>query len=197
MATAKKINNVTKKNTPAQKNKQKGKSEQKNALRKTTRVEPVRDRRSDFILTNKNWNNTLRVQLEEYLKELSLLMKLTDWDIRIDWARKADNDNLAEIIATYGQKRAVLRLGRKFLRDTAGDQRHTLVHELVHCHISNIMDLVWTTHDQVLTNKQAKMLEPSFELSMETTVDGIADALAPMMPLPYWAKKRQSRYAVK
>jgi hypothetical protein len=59
------------------------------------------------------------------------------------------------------------------------------------------MDLVWTTHDQVLTNKQAKMLEPSFELSMETTVDGIADALAPMMPLPYWAKKRQSRYAVK
>jgi|LakMenE18May11ns_1017448.scaffolds.fasta_scaffold9587420_1 hypothetical protein len=197
MATAKKKNNVTKKNTPAQKNKQKSKSEQKSALRKTTRVEPVRDRRSDFILTNKNWNNTLRAQLEDYLKELSLLMKLTDWDIRIDWARKADNDNLAEIIATYGQKRAVLRLGRKFLRDTAGDQRHTLVHELVHCHISNIMDLVWTTHDQVLTNKQAKMLEPSFELSMETTVDGIADALAPMMPLPYWAKKRQSRYAVK
>lgn len=173
------------------------KPRQKNALRNPSRVEPVKDRRSDFILPNKNWNNTLRTQFEDYLKDLSLLMKLTDWDIRVDWARKAGTDNLAEIIATYGQKRAVLRLGRKFLRDSAGDQRHTLVHELVHCHISNIMDLVWSTHDQVFTTKQAKMLEPSFELSMESTVDGIADAIAPMMPLPPWAKKRQSRYAVK
>ncbi len=169
----------------------------KSALKNPSRVEPVRDRRSDFKLNNKNWNQPLRDQLAQYLKDLSLLMKLTDWDIRVDWSKKADNENLAEIIATYGQKRAILRLGKAFLKDTAGDQRHTLVHELVHCHISNIMDLVWATHDQVLTNKQSKMLEPSFELSMETTVDGIADAVAPMMPLPPWAKKRQSKQLVR
>ena len=73
-----------------------------------------------------------------------------------------------------GRKYANLRLGECFLVDAAEEQRHTIVHELLHCHLGPMTRMI-EAHDG---------MPPAAMLALEYCVDGLADAIAPLLPLP-------------
>lgn len=116
-----------------------------------------------------------RQRFAPYLRRLADLLGLKDWHVRIaDEAADACAD--ASIEWTYGRKRARVWLGEHFLDDTPEGQRHTLAHELIHCHFGPAWDIA--------VEGLADAAASPFRRLAEYAVDGLADAIAPLLPLP-------------
>jgi hypothetical protein len=117
-----------------------------------------------------------------YVRALADLLHLKDWEILISPQAPAGDDAIASIQPIYGRKSALLRLSEGFLTDSGPEQRHTLVHELVHCHLAHLQRLLESEqHDTA-----------GARLAIEYCVDGLADAVAPLLPLPP-ARTRKER----
>lgn len=116
----------------------------------------------------------IREDWNGYIAELKERMRLNDWTLRLKLEDKPRDGDNAEIHSTHGRKLAVLLLSDAFLADKPEDQRHTIVHELVHMHFFGLTDLMEARGDM---DSAARML-------VELGVDAMADVLAPFMPLP-------------
>ncbi len=103
-------------------------------------------------------------------------MGLRDWTVGITDDGPDQDGVRAMIDCRPGRKMAWVSLADAFLDAPADDQRHTLVHELVHCHFEPADTLAhkFTSHDAF----------EAFRLMLEYGVDAMADVLAPIMPLP-------------
>lgn len=110
-----------------------------------------------------------------YLRALADALRLRDWTIRLSDEPAGPGDS-ADVACPYGRKLATVRLGESFLDDAPEEQRHTLTHELIHCHLMPAWEVA------------CEGLEPAavavFRRLAEYGVDGLADAVAPLMPLP-------------
>jgi hypothetical protein len=71
-----------------------------------------------------------------------------------------------------------VRLSDDLLDEPANKQREVLVHELLHCHFD---DAYFFARNHVEGGEPAKDALMRF---FEKGIDGLADAIAPMMPLP-------------
>jgi hypothetical protein len=109
-----------------------------------------------------------------YFRSTADKLSLRDWRIEIDEARPSSPAAIASVCCCEGRKYATIYLNDCFFTDSRSDQRHTVAHELVHCHAAPYAKAVEmrTGDDQVL------------KLLMEIMVDGLADAIAPLLPLP-------------
>ena len=117
---------------------------------------------------------TRRQRWAPYVRQLADTLRLRDWRIEVYEDAPADSTATASCCPVQGRKFAVIRLGESFLTDPPDDQRHTLTHELLHCHLGPMTRMI-EAHDG---------LPPAANLAMEYCVDGLADAIAPLLPLP-------------
>lgn len=127
--------------------------------------------------------------VNDYIRHLADLLGLRDWSVGLSkeyWV-VSDNDTAAEIRTTYGQKQGKIKICAEFPDMPSEEQRYTLTHELVHCHcdlwgmfVDN--DLIMKVCDG--TTQEA--LRAIHHRILETTVDGIAVAIAKLLPLPPW-----------
>ena len=108
-----------------------------------------------------------------YVRQLADILRLKDWRIQVLEDLPPENA-LASCAPVEGRKYANLRLGECFLVDAAEEQRHTIVHELLHCHLGPMTRMI-EAHDG---------MPPAAMLALEYCVDGLADAIAPLLPLP-------------
>lgn len=131
------------------------------------------------------WTKANKAILEAYVSSMKDLLGLADWTIIVDWEPSSE-ETCATVRPVAGQKRAVLNLGPSFLEDTLEDQRHTIVHELVHCHLFPSTELVRQTHQELLPKSAATAAWVALMANVEYATDGLADVLAPYMPLPSW-----------
>lgn len=110
-----------------------------------------------------------------YLRVLADCLALRDWSFAL-LEEPAPDSFAAQIQPLRGRKHAEIRLSAYFSAFPPETQRHCLVHELLHCHLA---PCGFVAQDS---------LEPSiasaFVVSLEYGVDGLADAIAPLMPLP-------------
>lgn len=113
-----------------------------------------------------------------YVRDLADRLRLRDWTVVVKDDEPEDKDSHASIHCVYGRKRALLRLSDDFLGDDPEDQRHTVVHELLHCHLD---DAYWYAIDRIGGDAAARQ---AFDRFAEKAVDGLADAIAPLMPTP-------------
>ncbi len=111
-----------------------------------------------------------------YVSEIASQLWLSDWTFVITERAPDSCDADAAIECLQGRKYARLFFSEKHLRDSEQDQRHTIVHELIHCHLALAADIA----NQCIDGDKF----PPFRLGMEYAVDGLADAIAPLMPLP-------------
>lgn len=74
---------------------------------------------------------------------------------------------------------AELRVSCSFSQMPPEAKRHLLVHELIHCHFA----AAHLYADEVL-EIVSMLARRAFDLNMEMGIDGMADAIAPFMPLP-------------
>ena len=111
-----------------------------------------------------------------YIREIADRLRLRDWTIDLS-DEGTDRDGVSALVCVADQRKfARLYLGDDFLDMTPDEQRHCLAHELLHCHFG------WATNwaRQRLADPER---EP-FERLHEIGIDGLADAIAPLMPLP-------------
>jgi hypothetical protein len=116
---------------------------------------------------------TARQRYLPYLRQIADLLRLRDWRLVI-LEELPPADAIASCAPVEGRKYAVLRFGESFLADTPEEQRHTIAHELLHCHLGPMCRMI-EAHEG---------MPPAARLAMEYCVDGLADAVAPLLPLP-------------
>lgn len=127
----------------------------------------------------------------DYLRAVADRMGLRDW--RIDVSLTPAGEEYQAAIQCTGEKRvAVVRLAHDFRKLDPEEQRHALVHELVHVHF----------HGSVRALHALKVLvgEPAFhvaaeahELAEEQAVDALAWVIASGMPMPPWCEGAAER----
>ena len=124
---------------------------------------------------------TRRERWVPYVRQLADILHLKDWRIDVYEDAPGDPNAIASCNPIDGRKYAVIRLGESFLTDTPDDQRQTLTHELMHCHLGPMARMIESHGD----------FPPAAKLAMEYCVDGLADAIAPLLPMPPASTKSQ------
>lgn len=125
--------------------------------------------------------------LDRYVRHLADLCGLKDWKITLEDESPGEG-NLGHCHCVYGRRVACIRLAE---HDTIEELRHTIVHELLHCHLdpvrlplenirSGIGDMLYNaTHNATVD-------------AVEYATDGIATALSAALPLPRREKGRNA-----
>lgn len=111
-----------------------------------------------------------------YLRGLADALALKDWTLDIVSPDPTNTEADASISLVYGRKLATVKLSEDFLDVGPAGQRHTLVHELIHCHF----DAAWGIAVDALSADAAS----AFRRMAEHAIDGLADGIAPLLPLP-------------
>jgi hypothetical protein len=109
-----------------------------------------------------------------YVRSIADLLALKDWRIVIYESKPDGVASIAEVEAVYGRKLATICLVDRHFDHDRVEQRHTIVHELVHCQIAPYVKAVERRTDN----------DSDLHMLMEYAVDGLADAIAPLVPLP-------------
>lgn len=117
-----------------------------------------------------------------YLRCLADLLGLRDWTVALDVSSDAGPYG-ATVERVYGRKIARVAVCPEFAAMPAGEQRQTLVHELVHCHLGGAQDAARVLGG-VLSSEAYGAWWPLFDHQIEFAVDALADAIAPTLPLP-------------
>lgn len=121
--------------------------------------------------------------IQDYVGRLATAMGLGDWTIEVQ-AVPADEGNLAEIDCVYGQRHGKLFVCEGWLSLPVETQRSTLVHELMHAHVSAWAQMLDDLGGVLLKGREKRTLVAALHLLEEYTVDAVALAWAPFLPLP-------------
>lgn len=123
-------------------------------------------------MTNAEWKC-----LEAYVRDVADDMGLRDWRITL-CRTPAMPDARAQMDSTEGRKSVSIWFAWDFREHEREQQRHAVVHELVHVHF----DPAWKYAERVMHQEQYV----AYSIMSEYGVDGIADLLAPQFDLINW-----------
>lgn len=115
--------------------------------------------------------------------ELINPLRLTDWTVELA-KEPADDDCLASVNVTYGRRWAVINVCKDFTTETPEVQRHTLIHELVHCHTDPIRANLQHVIGRLYGTVAWESIYGPLHRDIELCTDDLANALAPFFPLP-------------
>lgn len=128
-------------------------------------------------MTDKQWRS-----LGKYLRRLADMMALRDWTLELSH-QPDEGDTLASISTTFGRKVAVIQVCANWPNLDPEVQRHALVHELIHAHLSGARDLVYRSLPTLLGEAGWSAFESAYRQQNEHATDGVADAIGSCFPL--------------
>lgn len=128
-----------------------------------------------------------RKALGRYIRFVADAMELRDWTFVLSHD-PAPDDCHAHITNTYGRKLAVIQVASDFRSAPPEQQRQTICHELVHCHLESSTNMVLNDLSEHLGKQADWLFWESFKRQIEYGVDALASALAKHMPLIVWPK---------
>lgn len=123
------------------------------------------------------------IDWQAYVDQLRPILRLADWEVRVS-PLTCEDDNLATISPTFGQKRASIRLCDGWADLEPEVQRCTIAHELIHCHLHAPLEMATEDIEHFMSAGEKEMFTRGFRRTVEYAVDGLADTLAPFLPLP-------------
>lgn len=135
-------------------------------------------------LTDAEWD-----VLDTYVRQVADTLALRDWTFRLERDQPCPDDAGAQINCLDGRRHALLRINRDFRDEEPGEQRHQIVHEVIHCHFAAAHHTVELDVKQALGEAAGSLLDRLFSRSVEYAVDGLAQAVAPTFPLIDWPKE--------
>ncbi len=125
-------------------------------------------------------------EVTKYIYSLQELLALKDWTVELSFEEPDEESTLGSTTCTYGRKNAIIRVAPEFHELSLYDQRHIIVHELLHCHLARMRYVVINLKDHLSSSVFSLAFDSHMD-ELEFTVDAMADALAPKCPLPEWA----------
>jgi len=121
--------------------------------------------------------------LMEYVGTMALAMGLRDWEFSVHEGTES-YDAMADCLVTQGTRHASLGFSHAFFELTPDLRRLYVCHELVHCHLSKMEDVV---SDAIKPHVATPVLKSVMALHTdqnELATDAISRAWAPRLPLP-------------
>lgn len=120
----------------------------------------------------------------DYVRTLADLLHLKDWRIVVDnEPPPTEPPALAAVKVTPGRKYAIVRFASDWYESAPEELRHTVTHELIHCHIAGMDQAVEGAAD-VFGLPAYNLFANGFNMALEHATDGLADAVAGFLPLP-------------
>ena len=126
-----------------------------------------------------------QAEIQAYVDLLKPILVLRDWKIMVEHNGAEGDDNAASIRCIYGTRHAYINIGESFDDHTVEQQRHVLVHELIHAHLNRIKGAVINVLNQV-GRTEYEVGKAQLVDECEYATDSLADALAPLCPMPKW-----------
>lgn len=120
-------------------------------------------------------------RIEKFLETAKTVMRLNDWDIKINWEKNSGKEALASIEEMPYSKHATIMLSQEFLSLDEAARRQTLLHELMHCHVFPLQRLGEEVAEKVLKKDALAVFNAAHCAQVETLVDTLADVLAGLM----------------
>ena len=125
--------------------------------------------------------------LGAYVRWVADRIGLRDWHFNVIYGHDEGEDTIAICTPTYGRRRAQLSFAEDFSTAyTAEEQRNTVIHELLHCHLAPVQDQVRLDLLGPLSQSGYDLFYSAFRQNLEYAVDSIAAALAKDLPLIAW-----------
>lgn len=134
-------------------------------------------------------NRRDRKALGSYMREVADRMELRDWHLDLSHDPPAQDDAYASCEPIYGQHRTVLRFAHGFRDRDPEDQRHTVVHELVHLHLAALTSQVEHDASELLGSTADSVFWNGARRNLEYAVDGLAHAIARHIPIIEWPER--------
>jgi hypothetical protein len=130
-------------------------------------------------------------RVRKYLGYLQVETRLTDYEVDIK-PEPCDDDAAADIRVMDTRRIARLRLCKGWEQVEADEQRHVLVHELMHIYLWKI-ELAACDCEDSMTKKAFGVYYAAFDRAIESAADALAEVIAPkLMTMPEW-ESAQSR----
>lgn len=134
-----------------------------------------------------------------YVNSMKKMLHLSDWVIVMQ-NEPCSSDCLAETDVITGQHLAKMYLSKTYTKDTPENLRATIIHELLHCHLSPISELsveiLKPLADELGGSRVIKSAINGIEYETERSIDAISEAIAPFFPLPNMPKKKKAKKKV-
>jgi len=131
-----------------------------------------------------------------YVNSMKKMLHLSDWTIVMQ-NEPCSSDCLAETDVITGQHLAKMYLSKTYTKDNPENLRATIIHELLHCHLSPISELsveiLKPLADELGGSRVIKSAINGIEYETERSIDGISEAIAPYFPLPNMPKKKKAK----
>jgi len=144
----------------------------------------------------KKRDNHIEAWVLRYVVSLKKLLHLTDWNIVVQ-NEPCASDSFAEIDVITAQRLAKMYLNKAYKKDSPESIRATIVHELLHCHLSPISELsreiLKPLAEELGGNRVIKSAINGIEYETERSIDGIAESIVMYFPLPNMPKKKSKR----
>jgi hypothetical protein len=122
---------------------------------------------------------TLRAR---YARIVADRVGLRDWVIEVD---HDPADGALARVRLHGERRALrLSFADGFELEPEDEQRHAVVHELVHPHLRDLFETVRSGAEEEFTGVAYRLYIGAVRRDVERTVDAVAEALAPAVPFP-------------
>lgn len=133
-----------------------------------------------------------RNALGQYVRDLADMMGLRDWHLLLLNEPTDNPEHAADIDVVYGRRAACIRFHADWAQADPSELRCTVVHELVHCHLNpmrNVLDNI--------ENAVGKMVyDPTYNALtdyIEYATDAISTAWAESLPLPVKAAPKRKK----
>lgn len=125
--------------------------------------------------------------LSAYVRTVADMIGLKDWQIIVDRDYLEADDTRAAICSpVYGRKLGHIQFNRNVRNDRLDEIRNTVVHELIHCHLSQVQSQVECDLDKILPAKADVLFYRSFCRNVEFAVDGLAAGFCDYVPAIVW-----------
>lgn len=122
--------------------------------------------------------------IEEWLGAVAPMLGLSDWTFRVEW-HELPLEQLARVDAAYARRTAAITLGEAYVRSSRESQRETLVHELVHLHLTPLDEFVDDTLPTMIGKACYTIFEAAYDVFEERAIDALSVAIADMGTIPF------------
>lgn len=127
-------------------------------------------------------SKTRQRKLERYVEKVKPLLGIQDWEVFIAQDAPTKKGVVANCSRMKHRKVGILRFGPQFWRMPQHERKETVIHELLHCVLAQVSDVVDFQAAELLEDPVADALWASHEMASEYAIDSLSVGLAKVFP---------------
>lgn len=125
-----------------------------------------------------------RKRLGKYVRNIANTLGLRDWQLNLMPDEPDTKEAHAAVACTYGRKIASIWFASGFELLEPQEQRHVIVHELLHIHFDRVLTLSSQALPAAMGAPAWGVFDEAMRDHIEHGVDAVAEAIADAFPLP-------------